>query len=156
MGDRLSNPTTGRFTSPTPNPAATPPPTYPTDPINQYDLNGHQSYRLRHQRYLRHQSYLRRNRAYIRHRAYVRKVFASLTWHPLFHQSPYHVGGGSPSQMNTSYADWGMAGLGTAAIGIGVLAGFVTMPLWLTVGATVVGVGAGGYTIYRLFRYAPF
>ena len=42
MGDRLYNPTTGSFTSTDPTPGGNPTAyTYPTDPINNYDLNGH-------------------------------------------------------------------------------------------------------------------
>ena len=42
MGDRLYNAVTGRFTSPDPEPGGNPTAyTYPTDPINKYDLDGH-------------------------------------------------------------------------------------------------------------------
>jgi RHS repeat-associated protein len=42
MGDRLYNSATGRFTSLDPEPGGSANPyAYPTDPINQYDLNGH-------------------------------------------------------------------------------------------------------------------
>ena len=42
MGDRLYNPTTGRFTSPDPEPGGnTTAYTYPLDPINSYDIDGH-------------------------------------------------------------------------------------------------------------------
>jgi RHS repeat-associated protein len=42
MGDRLYNSATGRFTSVDPEPGGSPNAyAYPTDPINQYDLNGH-------------------------------------------------------------------------------------------------------------------
>ena len=42
MGDRLYNPVTGRFTSPDPEPGGnTTAYTYPQDPINGYDLDGH-------------------------------------------------------------------------------------------------------------------
>jgi RHS repeat-associated protein len=42
MGDRLYNATTGRFTSPDPEPGGNPNAyTYPLDPINMFDLDGH-------------------------------------------------------------------------------------------------------------------
>ncbi|HET7475885.1 MAG TPA: RHS repeat-associated core domain-containing protein [Dermatophilaceae bacterium] len=42
MGDRLYNPVTGRFTSTDPEPGGNPNAyTYPGDPINMYDLDGH-------------------------------------------------------------------------------------------------------------------
>jgi RHS repeat-associated protein len=42
MGDRLYNAVTGLFTSPDPEPGGNPTAyTYPCDPINMYDLNGH-------------------------------------------------------------------------------------------------------------------
>lgn len=42
MGDRLYNAATGRFTSLDPEPGGSPTPyAYPTDPVNQFDLDGH-------------------------------------------------------------------------------------------------------------------
>jgi RHS repeat-associated protein len=42
MGDRLYNAVTGRFTSPDPEPGGNPNAyTYPLDPINMFDLDGH-------------------------------------------------------------------------------------------------------------------
>ena len=49
MGDRLYNAVTGRFTSMDPQPGGNPTAyTYPTDPINQFDLNGHSSWWKQH------------------------------------------------------------------------------------------------------------
>lgn len=46
MGDRYYNPTRGLFTSPDPEPGGNPTAyTYPLDPINGYDLDGHQETR---------------------------------------------------------------------------------------------------------------
>jgi RHS repeat-associated protein len=48
MGDRLYNPTTGRFTSPDPEPGGSDTAyTYPTDPINMFDLDGNWWHRPR-------------------------------------------------------------------------------------------------------------
>jgi RHS repeat-associated protein len=46
MGDRLYNAVTGRFTSPDPEPGGNPNAyTYPLDPINMFDLDGHWGWR---------------------------------------------------------------------------------------------------------------
>jgi RHS repeat-associated protein len=48
------------------------------------------------------------------------------------------------------------AGVGAALAAVGVAALFVTLPVWATALAAVVGVALAVYAIYRLFEAAPF